>query len=183
MAFATISKRELNEYYEDLEFRRTLDPIEHSVIENHYYRLGVVDNKTSALLQYDGIVLATLAILLTAEYENVRVNTGYEVALFFVSLTFCLLSTLTLLGSINLRWRVVCSRTPLEDLHDSLIRSTIKRTKIYIRALWLSRISGLFLAVLFYLILFRSGLIQDMISSMTNALVDFESIARAKMDS
>lgn len=166
MVWIRPTKREINEYYQDLDERRKLDDMEWNIIHYHYYRLGVVDNKTSSLLQYNGIVLATLAILVSSDRDEIIINTNYEVILFFVSLLFSFISVITLLNSVSLKWRIICERSSLEDLHDSLLKATIVRTKTYVRALWLSRVSGVALAVLFFLVVIRAGFLSLLINDL-----------------
>lgn len=160
---ATISKSDLKKYYQDLQKRRDLGYSEKDIIDYHYYRLGVVDNKTNSLLQYNGIALAALIILISSEREIIRVNSLYEITFFLFAFAFSFAALLTLLSSITLRWRVICDGETLEKVHDSLICSTIRRTKIYRRGLRFSQIGGWALIICFILIFFRSGIFNPII--------------------
>ena len=162
-----VGEKELQNYREDLAYRRTLGAEEWNTLNQHHnYRLSAIDAKTASLLQYNGIVVATLAILLTSERGDFNISTQLEVGLFLLSFVLSVFSIVTLLNSISLKWAIVRDQKGLEALHNGLSKATLARTKVYVCALWLSRIAGLALAALFLIVFARGELFSTMLGGL-----------------
>jgi hypothetical protein len=147
-----------------------LDAREQWAVKYLYDRLGIIDNKTSALLRFNAVAMGFLAVLATRIGEPGTAVQAPKSLLGLALLTFILLAVAEYeaFRIFYLRFDRIAGGRTLDDYKSAFFEITCEREKRYRTALWVSGLGGLLFTSLFIVMILQK--VSNCFSTLLGAL-------------
>jgi hypothetical protein len=134
-----------------------LDAREQWAVKYLYDRLGIIDNKTSALLRFNAVAMGFLAVLATRIGEPGSAVQAPKLLLGLSLLTFAMLAVAEYeaFRIFYLHFDRIAGGRTFDDYKNTFFEITCERGKRYRTALWVSGLGGMLFTLLFAVLILQ----------------------------